>query len=609
MADGSVLSAKEADDPAYAIMGPSLLSQQPVTGEPDQQPRGWWTVVFERLEMRLGQLRAWRWSWWSHWSRLAEYFLPRRYTWLVVANRQWKGAPINDAIIDSTPLLAVRTCAAGMWTGLTSPSRPWFPLEKGFPWVELDEAAQDWLDDTQEKAYTVLAQSNFYTIMSQAFQDVTVFGTAPVIMYEDFEDVIRCYLPCSGEYYLAAGARLSVDTLYREFVLTIAEIVEMFDVENCPTQVRMAWNQGGASLDREMVVAHSIEPNFGFSRRDGGPEIKVVPGTFTWREVYWLKGQATDKPLSVRGFNGRPFFAARWSTVSNDAYGRSPCMDALGDNKQIQLETRRKAEFIDKGVRPPMGADPELKNEPSSIISGMVTYMSTEGGKKGFWPLFEPKPEWLAGITSDIKDVAARIDKALFVDLFMAITRMEGVQPRNELELTERNMERLQELGPFVQMFENEFAGPAVKRVLDIMMRRRLLKPLPPSLLGVPLKINYVSIMKLAQNATETVAMKDVFITGGQLSSAAKAAGVPDPLRTINLDKAFREYGDKVNFSSSLWYPDDEVKRQDQERAKAMAAQQAPGEAMAAVEAAKTLSQTQIGGGNALGAMLGNPPA
>jgi hypothetical protein len=34
-------------------------------------------------------------------------------------------------------------------------------------------------------------------------------------------------------------------------------------------------------------------------------------------------------------------------------------------------------------------ANPEIKNEPSSIIPGMITYMSTEGGKKGFFPLFE----------------------------------------------------------------------------------------------------------------------------------------------------------------------------------------------------------------------------
>jgi hypothetical protein len=64
-------------------------------------------------------------------------------------------------------------------------------------------------------------------------------------------------------------------------------------------------------------------------------------------------------------------------------------MDALGDTKQVQLETLRKAEFIEKGVRPPMGADPALKNEPASIVPGNITYIGADGQKKGFWPLFE----------------------------------------------------------------------------------------------------------------------------------------------------------------------------------------------------------------------------
>ena len=425
---------------------------------------------------------------------------------------------------------------------MTSPSRPWFAIEAALPWVEIDADGQGWLEDTQKRAYQVLAQSNFYQVMAQAFQDVVVFGTAPVIVYEDYEDIIRLYLPCAGEYYLAAGARLDVTDLYREFTFTVKEIVEMFGVAHCPSEVKKLWAQGGGSLENEFVVAHAIEPNFAVSKRGSDEEETIVPGVFAYREIYWLKGIKTAQPLSVRGFHLKPFMAARWSTVSNDAYGRSPCMDALGDNKQIQLETRRKAEFIDKGVRPPMGANVELKNEPSSIISGMITYMSTEGGKKGFWPLFEPQAQWLQGITADIDKVSARIERCLFVDVFMAITRMEGVQPRNELELTKRDLERLQQLGPFITLFENEFGNPFFERLLDIMRRRKILRPMPDSLKNVPLKIKYTSIMRLAQQSAEAVAMKDYFRTMGGLSSAAKAAGVPDPLRIINLDKSGRRF-------------------------------------------------------------------
>jgi len=597
----------------YEEMGPTLLAQQPAnTPDRPQKEMQYWGRVFAHLEARLGMLRNWRYSWWAYWSVLAQFFNPRRYHWVIVANRMWKGSPLNDSIIDSTGLQSLRTCASGMWSGLTNPSRPWLKLDKALPWIELDADAKSWLEDSEQRVYTVLGQSNFYTEMAQGFEDLSLFGTSPPIIYEDAEDVIHLYLPCAGEYYLACGARNEVDTLYREFTYTVAEIVEFASLKNCPQQVQKQWEEGGASLEIEYVVCHAIEPNFklsGKGRTEGPDEIAFVPDIFTWREVYWLKGIKTPQPLSKRGFHEQPFIAMRWSKVSNDAYGRSPCMDALGDNKQVQLETRRKAEFIEKGIRPPMGADVSLQNQPYSIMPSQVTFMNTAGGgEKKFFPLFEPNAQWLAGITADIDKVNARLEKCLFVDVFMAITRMEGVQPRNELELTKRDLERLQALGPVIEIVESQLSI-AIRRVLQILQRRRMLKPIPASLAGVPLKISFTSIMRLAQRSAQAVAMKDMFATLGELSSASKAAGLPDPLRRLKLDDAAVEYGDVTNFPSHLWWTPQEVLQHDQARAKATQQAQMPQQAMAAVQAAKTLSETSTGGGNALSALTGGGAA
>jgi ABC-type dipeptide/oligopeptide/nickel transport system ATPase component len=186
--------------------------------------------------------------------------------------------------------------------------------------------------------------------------------------------------------------------------------------------------------------------------------------------------------------------------------------------------------------------------EPSSVRPGDITYVSTENQKKGFWPLFEVSPQWLAPMTADIKDVQQRIDRAFFVDVFMAISRMEGVQPRNELELTKRDLERLQILGPFVSQFQTECADPAIERVMSIMGRRGMLLPMPPSLQGVPIKIAYRSMMTIAQEAAETASMERTFQVAGNLSAAAKAAGVPDPIRILDLDAAMRHYAELTNY-------------------------------------------------------------
>ena len=101
----------------YENMGASLLAAQPVTDQKDKaDPSQNWETVFTHLEASLSSMRNWRWSWWSHWNRLAEYFLPRRHDWVVVANRMNRGSPINDAIVDSTATLAMQVCASGLWS-------------------------------------------------------------------------------------------------------------------------------------------------------------------------------------------------------------------------------------------------------------------------------------------------------------------------------------------------------------------------------------------------------------------------------------------------------------------------------------------------------------
>lgn len=591
----------------YELAGPATLAEQPVrTDWKVESAESWWPSTFTHLESRYGVLRDIRWSWWAYWATLAEYVLPVRYKWLIVANQWLRGGQVNQAIIDDTGTLAMRICAAGIADGFMPETRPWFNLTAGLPGYQMDADAKEWYEDTEQRVYTVLAQSNFYTTMAQAARDVTVFATAPVICYEDAEDVIRCYIPCAGEYYLGAGSRFSVDTMIREFTLTVAQIIEMFGTDNCSIQVLTLWAAGGASLDREFVILHSIEPNFAIAPRGEKP-ITPVPSSFTFREVYWLKGVRTEKPLSVRGFNERPFAVVRWSTVSNDAYGRDcPAMDALGDIKQLQLEQARKLEGIEKQVRPPMVADARMKNEPSSILPGHITYVPTDGGQKmGFWPAFEVQPN-LVGMTADIKETQERIKEAFLVDVFNAITDMEGVQPRNDMEIQERRAEKLQRLGPIGGIWKTEFASPLLHRIIQIMLRRGLLKPLPPSLRGVPLKIEYMDMITLAQLGAQTASMERTAGVAGNAGNAAQAAGLPNPIRIINWDKFLRIYGEKVKFPTEAIYSEDEVKRQDAARAQEAQKQQAVAAAPQMVDAAKNLSQTDVGNGqSALQALVG----
>ena len=601
-------NAPKPETTKYEEQSPVLLvDQDAVTPKGFPDPSTDWTAFNQHLETRLNALRNWRTTWWTYWGALAQYLLPRRYRWLITPNNYVRGSPINQTIVDGAGTRAMYRAAAGSWSALTNPSRPWFELTADLPdEEELDADGEAWLESTQTTVDGVLGRSNYYTVMAQAFQDVMVFGTAPVIIYEDRDTVIRCYVPCAGEYFLDVGATLTVDTLYREESRTVLQIVERFGITNCPEVIQKAYRMGGASLQQEFVVAHAIEPNFPIAKPKSATEqIRPLPAGFQWREVYWLRGQRTDRELSRAGFKERPFVALRWATTSNDAYGRSPGMDVLGDVMQLQVITRRLAEFLEKGIRPPMRAPVELKNEPASINPGMITYM-TEAGE--FKPLFDVNPAWVGPINQNIEQLHQAIKDGFFEDIFMAISAREGVQPLNELELTQRDLERLQVLGPFIELFETEVGDPTIIRVLSILQRKGLLKPMPPSLRGKQLKIKYTSILSIAQQRARAAEVGDILAMGAKASEAAMQAQEPNPLRILDLDELMRDYAKNSSTNAKLVRTVAEVKQMDAMKAKNAQQQQAMQATLASVSAAKDLGSASIAPDTALGALAGQQP-
>ena len=143
MADGTAF---------YEKSSPSLLSQQPMDPK-EYVPLENWGQLFGHLEQRMAFLRSWRLSWWEHWALLAQYINPRRYHWLITPNNQTRGLPLNQEIVDPTGTQAMRICAAGLMSGLTSPSRPWFKLQPGIANFTPDYAAQAWFNEVENRVY------------------------------------------------------------------------------------------------------------------------------------------------------------------------------------------------------------------------------------------------------------------------------------------------------------------------------------------------------------------------------------------------------------------------------------------------------------------------
>lgn len=596
----------------YEKSSATLLAQQPSTPKKDPKTDAKtiseWNNLRGHMEARLIMLRQWRNSWWTqNWSTLAEYIQPRRSIWLTQStggiptpNNMTRGRPLNNSIKDPTATFAVRVCSAGLMSGLASVSRQWFKISPSTKGIDIDAEGRKWLDEIEQRTYTILAGSNFYNAFAQECEDLVVYGSAPSVIYEDEKDIIRCYNPAVGEYYLASSATMRIDGLYRQFVMTISQIVDFFGIESCPEDIRKLWKAKGSSLDMERIIAHSIEPNYD---TEGCPKI---PGNFTWREVYWVYGAGSKWPLSKRGFIEQPFTAARWATQSNDAYGRSPGMDILPDVIQLQVMTVRLSEAIEKQVRPPLLADITLKNQPSSILPGQVTYVPNLGAGTGMRSIYEVNPD-INGLSALIQQIENRIKIGMFNDLFLMLEQTPDTK-MTAYEVAQKVQEKLQVLGPVIENIITESLKPKLKRIFGIMKRKGMIPPAPDSMKDIPLDIEFISMLSLAQKASITGGLERIAALIGNM-----VAVYPDARFLLNDDIFIREFNDLLANPEKILRDPQEVAKMLQQQQQAQQQQQQQANMMhgaqtanVAADAANTLASTEIGGGqSALSQLMG----
>lgn len=489
-------------------MAPGLAYGTPYASPKDQLLRGF-------QQGRLLGMRVNRYSWWTHARELADYLLPRRYKWLITPNQMNRGSPINQHILDSTGTLAARNLAAGLMSGTTNPTRPWFKLKIGRKDSVGTNPVNLWLAECERLMRLVFSESNYYTSMAVFLFDLVVFGTAAKLVYPDFDNVIKCFNPCFGEYYVDIDGSYRPCIFYREFTYTIQQCVDEFGIDNCSEMVREQYNlQSGAGRTREIIIAHAIEPN-------DNAEKYGIPIAYKYRETYWEWGGTTNPQagtqskgfLRKQGYEISPAVIGRWDLVSNDPYGRSVGMDALPDVKQLQQETRRKGQGIDKGVNPPLIADVQLKNQPASLLPGGVTYihgmMAT--GRAGMAPTYGNWKPDVSGMTEDIKEVQERIKRTFYNDLFQVASQFETRSNITAVEWDMRKAESLIMLGPVVMRIHNEVLAQDIEIVWDRMAKAKILPPAPPEVAGQAINIEYMSMLAVSQQATQASSIERLF--------------------------------------------------------------------------------------------------
>lgn len=525
----------------------------------------------------------------DHYKELSEFVDPRRGRFFT-SDRN-KGDKRHKTILNSQGTQALRKASAGMLAGAMSPSRSWFTFDLIDKTILADPAVRTWLDLLKRIVLQVFASSNFYNMAPTMLRELLLFGTGCMTHLDDFEDVARFHTHTVGSYRVATNSKNNVDTLAREFEMTVYQLVQKFGLNSVSTSVRNNWDR--SNYHAWHPVYHFIELN---PFRDES-EAKVSSEFLPFRSVYWEKNtkNATDKHLflSRKGFKGFPAYVPRWEVTGEDVYGTNcPGMTNLGDIKQLQSQEREKAKAIAKSSTPPLQGPPSMKNHPIPNLPGGYAVNSNSNSK--IEPLYKVDPR-IQEMLYDIERTERRIDSGFYVDLFMAITDMAGVQPKNQLQLSQINEERLLQIGPVLEQIHGEWLARMVSRTIQQVIDADIVPPAPPKLQGRELNIQFVSALAMAQRAVATGAIERTIFFAGTLNE-----GGWDMVDKINADFAIDEYSSLVGAPPELIRSTDEANQARQARQQQMQQMQAMEQAQQAANVAKMASDAKLGDDNVL---------
>ena len=226
------------------------------------------------------------------------------------------------------------------------------------------------------------------------------------------------------------------------------------------------------------------------------------------------------------------------------------------------------------------------------MLPGGVTYVANLAAS-GFKPAYEVPPD-IRGAEEKIAKAEERIKSTFFADLFLMISQLDTV--RTATEIIERKQEKMLMLGPFLERSQFELINPFIERVFAMMHRAGLIPPRPAEIRGRAFDIECVSTLADAQKSTATTGIERLVAFVGNL-----AAAKPEALDNVDFDEAVREYADLIGVTQKLIVAQQKRDAGETAEQQQMQAQQAGANGDGGVQGAKTLSETDVGGGqNAL---------
>ena len=422
-------------------------------------------LTYEQIMKRVKKSRETREIWNQHFRECYRYTIPERQTFDNFSPGQKK----REWVFDSTPVEALEDYANRMESQVTPAWRNWAKLDVGAEIPEdQEETIQQYLEEASDVLFHNIKHSNFNSQIHEAYLDLGISTGAIIVEEGDGISSALSYRAISlSEILLEKQDNGRPETVYRDFMLPVKEIMEVFPY---------------AKLTSELTKMLTETPEKEVSLTEG--IIKVKGGfeqILIWDKESEFLYQAERKDS--------PWIIFRESTIPQEAYGRGRVMRALPDiktlNKMVE-DHLRAASFTSNPIYTMM-SDGVLNPYTARLKPGSI--MPVESNDRGN-PSIAPLPQ--AGNYNVLQyDIRALQDSIRQMMMSKPYGNIEETPVRTALEMSIRQADSQATTSASGGRIQTELLEPLISKSVDILVKAGKIAPLKVD--GKQVTIKYTS--------------------------------------------------------------------------------------------------------------------
>lgn len=451
-------------------------------------------------------------------------------------------------VYDSTAIIASQQLAASIQTSLTPPLLKWLNLAFQDSDLNDSQPANEWLQDSGDKCWMALTDSDFSNEMSKAYLDLVTYGIAFILLEEDAGGLQFTTAPVKNSYF-ESGRNGQPRAYYRELQLTPGEALDLFG-DDTPQHVMELQNSGRVTDRSDFIFCTWL--NDDYVSMDG----PVAPAMRQWLYCH-VDMKLNEYVGDVGGYYERPIFAPKWLEASDSKFGLSPAMRALPDIGVANEVTRMILAAAEKSVDPPLWCEESGLFGDLDIRAGGLTMVRS----KDSFGVLDLGGRFDVG-NMQLDAVKAQIRQAFYSDdlNLKDSPQMTATETMARMELMQRT------LGSTFGYLKSYLLDPLVQRTFNILLRGGKLEE-PPKIVKeywneANLDIQYLGTLARSQKRDEVDT-----ITGFLSDIATLGEIFPQALEIPDVDAMVRAAAEARNLPASMLKSIDEVRAEQKARA------------------------------------------